>query len=136
MDKFAKLTGRHYKLFDYVGAPDAERVIILMGSGAETVQETVEHMNRQGEKVGVLKVRLFRPWAPAALLAALPTTTKAIAVLDRCKEPGADGEPLFKDVLVTLAEDFTGRAALCDDAESDRRALRAGFQGIQSGNDF
>jgi pyruvate-ferredoxin/flavodoxin oxidoreductase len=100
MDKFAKLTGRHYKLFDYVGAPDAERVIILMGSGAETVQETVEHMNRQGEKVGLLKVRLFRPWAPAALLAALPTTTKAIAVLDRCKEPGADGEPLFKDVLV------------------------------------
>lgn len=110
MDKFAKLTGRQYKLFDYVGAPDAERVIILMGSGAETVQETVEHMNRQGEKVGVLKVRLFRPWAPAALLAALPTTTKAIAVLDRCKEPGADGEPLFKDVLVTLAEDFTGDA--------------------------
>jgi pyruvate-ferredoxin/flavodoxin oxidoreductase len=96
MDKFAKLTGRQYKLFDYVGAPDAERVIILMGSGAETVQETVEHMNRQGEKVGVLKVRLFRPWAPAALLAALPTTTKAIAVLDRCKEPGADGEPLVQ----------------------------------------
>lgn len=110
MDQFAQLTGRQYRLFDYVGAADAERVIILMGSGAETTQETVEHMNRQGEKVGVLKVRLFRPWAPAALLAALPLTTKAIAVLDRCKEPGADGEPLFKDVLVALAEDFNSEA--------------------------
>jgi pyruvate-ferredoxin/flavodoxin oxidoreductase len=87
MDDFGAATGRRYQLFDYVGAPDAERVIILMGSGAETVQETVEHMNRQGEKVGLLKVRLYRPWAPDALLAALPVTTKAIAVLDRCKEP-------------------------------------------------
>jgi pyruvate-ferredoxin/flavodoxin oxidoreductase len=104
MDQYAELTGRQYRLFDYVGAPDAERVIIMMGSGAETAQETVEHLNRQGEKVGLLKVRLYRPWAPAALLAALPVTTKAIAVLDRCKEPGADGEPLFKDVLVALAE--------------------------------
>lgn len=105
MDQFGAATGRQYRLFDYVGAPDAERVIILMGSGAETVQETVEHMNRRGEKVGLLKVRLYRPWAPEALLAALPSTVKAIAVLDRCKEPGADGEPLFKDVLVALAED-------------------------------
>ena len=108
MDKFAKLTGRPYKLFDYFGAPDAEHVIVLMGSGAETVQETVEHLNRHGQKVGLLKVRLFRPWAPAALLTALPATTRAIAVLDRCKEPGADGEPLYKDVLVALAEDFSG----------------------------
>jgi pyruvate-ferredoxin/flavodoxin oxidoreductase len=106
MDHFGKLTGRHYQLFDYVGAPDAERVIILMGSGAETVQETVEHMNRHGEKVGLLKVRLFRPWSPAALLAALPKTTRSIAVLDRCKEPGAEGEPLYKDVLVALAENM------------------------------
>ncbi|HQU81017.1 MAG TPA: pyruvate:ferredoxin (flavodoxin) oxidoreductase [Azonexus sp.] len=106
MDEFGKLTGRHYKLFDYVGAPDAERVIVLMGSGAETVQETIEHLNRQGEKVGLLKVRLFRPWAPGALLAALPATTRSIAVLDRCKEPGAEGEPLYKDVLVALAEDL------------------------------
>ena len=105
MDQFAQLTGRAYRLFDYVGAPDAERVIVLMGSGAETVEETVEHLSRLGEKVGLLKVRLFRPWAPQALLDALPATTKAIAVLDRCKEPGADGEPLFKDVLVSLAED-------------------------------
>ncbi|MGB4062197.1 MAG: pyruvate:ferredoxin (flavodoxin) oxidoreductase [Azonexus sp.] len=104
MDQYGELTGRQYKLFDYVGAPDAERVIIMMGSGAETAQETVEHMNRQGEKVGLLKVRLYRPWAPEALLAALPLSTKAIAVLDRCKEPGSDGEPLFKDVLVALAE--------------------------------
>ncbi|MBS1159238.1 MAG: Pyruvate:ferredoxin (flavodoxin) oxidoreductase [Proteobacteria bacterium] len=105
MDEFGQLTGRHYRLFDYVGAPDAERVIILMGSGAETGQETVDHMNHLGDKVGLLKVRLFRPWAPAALLAALPATTRRIAVLDRTKEPGAAGEPLYKDVMVALAED-------------------------------
>ncbi len=105
MDRFAELTGRHYRLFDYVGAPDAERVIVLMGSGAETVHETVDDLLARGEKIGVLKVRLFRPFAPAALLAALPASTRSIAVLDRCKEPGADGEPLFKDVLVALAED-------------------------------
>jgi pyruvate-ferredoxin/flavodoxin oxidoreductase len=105
MEQFGAATGRAYRLFDYVGAADAERVIILMGSGAETVHETVEHMNHRGEKVGLLKVRLYRPWAPELLLAALPVTVKAIAVLDRCKEPGADGEPLFKDVVVALAED-------------------------------
>ncbi|MBS0542538.1 MAG: pyruvate:ferredoxin (flavodoxin) oxidoreductase, partial [Proteobacteria bacterium] len=108
MDRFAELTGRRYRLFDYVGAPDAERVIVLMGSGAETVEETIEHLARRGEKVGLLKVRLFRPFAPAALLAALPASVRAIAVLDRCKEPGADGEPLFKDVMVALAEDQAG----------------------------
>jgi pyruvate-ferredoxin/flavodoxin oxidoreductase len=108
MDRFATLTGRQYRLFDYVGAADAERVIVLMGSGAETVHETVEHLARRGEKIGLLKVRLFRPFAPAALLSALPASTRAIAVLDRCKEPGADGEPLFKDVMVTLAEDAAG----------------------------
>ena len=110
MDRFAVATGRHYRLFDYVGAADAERVIILMGSGAETAQETVEHLNRHGEKVGMLKVRLFRPLAPQALIAALPTTTRAIAVLDRCKEAGAEGEPLYKDVVVALAEDAAGEA--------------------------
>ena len=112
MEQFAAATGRQYQLFDYVGAPDAERVIIMMGSGAETGQETVEHLNRRGEKVGLLKVRLYRPWAPEALLAALPATTRAIAVLDRCKEPGADGEPLFKDVLVALAEDAASESPL------------------------
>lgn len=110
MDRFGALTGRAYCLFDYVGAPDAERVIVLMGSGAETVQETVEHLNRHGEKLGLLKVRLFRPFAPAALVAALPASVRSIAVLDRCKEPGADGEPLFKDVLVALAEDAASGA--------------------------
>jgi pyruvate-ferredoxin/flavodoxin oxidoreductase len=104
MDRFGELTGRHYHLFDYVGAPDAERVIVLMGSGAETVHETVDHLLAHGEKVGVLKVRLYRPLAADALLAALPISAKAIAVLDRCKEPGADGEPLYKDVVTALAQ--------------------------------
>ena len=108
MDDFAARTGRHYKLFDYVGAADAERVIIAMGSGVESVEETVNHLVARGEKVGLLKVRLFRPFAPQALLAALPTSVQALAVLDRCKEPGADGEPMFKDVLVALAEDAAG----------------------------
>jgi pyruvate-ferredoxin/flavodoxin oxidoreductase len=103
MDRFAALTGRRYRLFDYVGADEAERVIVLMGSGAETVEETVHHLCARGEKVGVVKVRLFRPFASAALLAALPAGVRAIAVLDRCKEPGADGEPLYKDVVTALA---------------------------------
>jgi pyruvate-ferredoxin/flavodoxin oxidoreductase len=104
MDRFGDLTGRRYRLFDYVGAADAERVIVLMGSGAETVHETVEHLLVHGEKVGVLKVRLYRPFSPRALLAALPPTATSIAVLDRCKEPGADGEPLYKDVVTALAQ--------------------------------
>ncbi|WP_296753416.1 pyruvate:ferredoxin (flavodoxin) oxidoreductase [Thiobacillus sp.] len=104
MARFGELTGRHYRLFDYVGAADAERVIVLMGSGAESVHETVEHLLARGEKVGVLKVRLYRPFSAAALLAALPPGVKAVAVLDRCKEPGADGEPLYKDVVTALAQ--------------------------------
>ncbi|MDP3421204.1 MAG: pyruvate:ferredoxin (flavodoxin) oxidoreductase, partial [Thiobacillus sp.] len=104
MDRFGELTGRHYTLFDYVGAADAERVIVLMGSGAETVHETVEHLLARGENVGVLKVRLYRPFSPGALLAVLPATANAIAVLDRCKEPGSDGEPLYKDVVTALAQ--------------------------------
>ena len=103
MDRFAKLSGRAYHLFDYVGDPQAERVLILMGSGAEAAQETVEYLQRQGEKVGLIKVRLYRPFAPEALLAALPTSTQKIAVLDRTKEPGADGEPLYKDILGAIA---------------------------------
>ncbi len=106
MDRFANLTGRHYHLFDYVGAEDAERVLVLMGSGAETAEETVQHLIRCGEKVGVLKVRLFRPFAPEALVAALPPTVRTIAVLDRTKEPGADGEPLYKDLLTALSQDY------------------------------
>jgi pyruvate-ferredoxin/flavodoxin oxidoreductase len=104
MDHFAELTGRQYHLFEYEGAPDAERVIVLMGSGAETVQETVEHMTARGEKVGVLKVRLYRPFSPQHLLAVIPASVKKIAVLDRCKEPGSDGEPLYKDILTAMAE--------------------------------
>ncbi len=104
MDQFAELTGRAYHLFDYVGTADAETVIVLMGSGAETAEETVDYLNRQGEKTGLLKVRLFRPFDAAALLQALPATTRAIAVLDRTKEPGADGEPLYKDIVTALAQ--------------------------------
>jgi pyruvate-ferredoxin/flavodoxin oxidoreductase len=103
MDKFGALTGRHYKLFDYVGAEDAERVIILMGSGAETAHETVEQLVARGEKTGIIKVRLYRPVDADALLNALPATTRSIAVLDRTKEPGADGEPLYKDVVTAVA---------------------------------
>ncbi len=104
MDQFSTLTGRGYHLFDYEGADDAERIIILMGSGAETVQETVEYLNSLGEKTGLIKVRLFRPFDPTALLDAMPATTKSIAVLDRTKEPGADGEPLYKDVVTALLQ--------------------------------
>ncbi len=104
MDKFAGLTGRQYRLFEYIGADDAERVVMLMGSGIGAAEETVRHLAAHGEKVGLIKVRLFRPFDPSYLLAALPVTAKKIAVLDRCKEPGADGEPLYKDVLTALAQ--------------------------------
>jgi len=107
MDRLAKHTGRQYKLFEYIGAEDAERIIIAMGSGNEAIEETVETLTRQGEKVGVVKVRLFRPFAPEFLLQAIPATAKKIAVLDRCKEPGSDGEPLYKDVLTAVAQAFT-----------------------------
>ena len=102
--RFAELTGRRYHAFDYTGAPDAERVIVLMGSGAGVVEETVAALTARGEKVGVLKVRLYRPLDTAALAAALPETTKALAVLDRSKDPGAVGEPLYEDVMSALME--------------------------------
>ncbi len=104
MDKFAELTGRQYHLFDYTGAPDAERVMILMGSGAEAAQETVEYLAARGEKVGVVTVRLYRPFSVEAFLGVLPSTTKSIAVLDRTKEPGATGEPLYLDVVTAVAQ--------------------------------
>jgi pyruvate-ferredoxin/flavodoxin oxidoreductase len=104
MDRFAAQTGRAYHLFDYYGAPDAERVIIMMGSGAEAAEEAVDVLNRQGEKLGLLKVRLYRPFDASAFLAALPSTIKSIAILDRCKEPGASGEPLYQDIVTVLAE--------------------------------
>ncbi|MGW8257771.1 MAG: 2-oxoacid:acceptor oxidoreductase family protein, partial [Thermoguttaceae bacterium] len=110
MDKFAKLVGRRYHLFDYVGAADADRVVALMGSGVGVVEETVEKLVSQGEKVGLLIVRLFRPWDSAALVAALPKSVKKIAVLDRTKEPGAAGEPLYQDVITALAECWTEKS--------------------------
>jgi pyruvate-ferredoxin/flavodoxin oxidoreductase len=111
MDKFAKLVGRQYELFQYEGAPDAEKVIIIMGSGAEAVHETVDYLTAQGEKVGMLKVRLMRPFSLEHFLEALPKTVKSIAVLDRTKEPGALGEPLYQDVIIALTEGFTAGKA-------------------------
>jgi pyruvate-ferredoxin/flavodoxin oxidoreductase len=107
MDKFASVAGRQYRLFDYEGAPDADRVIVIMGSGAEATQETVEYLNAKGDKVGLLKVRLFRPFSSMDMVRALPATTRTIAVLDRTKEPGASGEPLYKDVVTAIAESFS-----------------------------
>ena len=107
MDKFAQVVGRKYNLFDYVGAPDAEEVIIIMGSGAEAAHEAVEGLTAKGKKVGVLKVRLFRPFSVEHFLKALPKTVKAIAVLDRTKEPGSIGEPLYQDIITALTEGFT-----------------------------
>ncbi len=104
MDRFAELTGRQYHLFDYTGAPDAEKLIVMMGSGAETAHETVDALVDRGEKVGLLKVRLFRPFDVAAISAAIPESVRSIAVLDRTKEPGSAGEPLYQDVLTALAE--------------------------------
>ncbi len=104
MDRFATLTGRQYKLFDYAGSPDAEHVIIIMGSGAETVHETVEELVKKGEKLGVIKVRLYRPFDTASLALALPKTVKTLTVLDRCKEPGSIGEPLYVDIRTALGE--------------------------------
>jgi len=104
MDKFAKQVGRAYHLFDYVGPADADRVIIVMGSGAEVTHEGVNYLSSKGEKVGVVKVRVFRPFSMEHLIAALPKSVKAIAVLDRTKEPGASGEPLYQDVVTAIAE--------------------------------
>lgn len=107
MDDFAKQTGRAYKLFDYIGAPDAERVIVLMGSGCEAAHETVDHLLARGEKVGIVKVRLYRPFDSKRFVEALPETVKSLAVLDRTKEPGASGEPLFQDCVTALCEGIT-----------------------------
>ena len=101
MDKVASITGRQYHLFDYAGAPDADRVIVVMGAGT-TVEETVNYLNKQGEKVGVVKVHLFRPFSKKHLDAAIPKTCKKICVLDRCREDGAPGEPLYLDVVATM----------------------------------
>jgi pyruvate-ferredoxin/flavodoxin oxidoreductase len=104
MDRFAGLTGRQYRLFEYFGAPDAEHVIVLMGSGVETVRETIDYLNGRGAKLGVVQVHLLRPFSVTHLLGAVPCSVKAIAVLDRSKEPGAAGEALYQDVVTTFAE--------------------------------
>ena len=104
MDEVGKITGRHYHLFDYVGAPDAENVIVCMGSGADVVEETINYLNGKGYKLGLVKVRLYRPWATEKFVEALPATTKRVAVLDRTKEPGSLGEPLYEDVVTALRE--------------------------------
>jgi len=104
MDQFGKLTGRQYHLFDYVGAPDAERVVVMMGSGADTMEETVEALTAKGEKVGLVKVHLFRPFSAKHFIGALPKSVKSIAVLDRTKEPGSLGEPLYEDVRTAIGE--------------------------------
>jgi pyruvate-ferredoxin/flavodoxin oxidoreductase len=104
MDRFAQRVGRQYHLFDYVGAPDAERVAVMMGSGADTMHEVVENLVAQGEKVGLVKVRLYRPFAGQVFVEALPKTVQRLAVLDRTKEPGAQGEPMYLDVVNALAE--------------------------------
>ncbi len=104
MDKFGKLTGRNYKLVEYAGAADADRIVVVMGSAADTVQETVATLNAQGEKVGVVKIHLYRPFPLDAFVKALPATVKSIAVLDRTKEPGSLGEPLYLDVRTAIGE--------------------------------
>ncbi|MBD2595604.1 pyruvate:ferredoxin (flavodoxin) oxidoreductase [Nostoc spongiaeforme FACHB-130] len=104
MDEFAQMTGRQYQLFEYYGDRTAERIIVIMGSGCEAVQETVDYLNARGEKVGVVKVRLYRPFDSQRFVDALPATTRTIAVLDRTKEPGASGEPLYLDVITAITE--------------------------------
>ncbi len=124
MDKFAALVGRQYKLFDYVGAPDAENVIVLMGSGAEVAHETVDYLLAQGKKVGVLKVRLYRPFSMQHFIAALPKTVKKLTVLDRTKEPGSPGDPLYLDVVNAFSEiSFNG---------AGRPVILAGRYGLSS----
>ena len=104
MEKVGKLTGRHYKLFDYVGHPEANRIVIAMGSSCDTIEEVVNYLNKQNERVGLVKVRLYRPFVPEALFAALPASAEQITVLDRTKEPGALGDPLYQDVCTAFME--------------------------------
>ncbi len=135
MDRFAGIVGRQYRLFDYVGAPDAERVIVLMGSGGETVHETVDYLTERGEKVGVIKVRLYRPFSREHLLQALPATAKKIAVLDRTKEPGSAGEPLYVDSSDRFVRiNGAGRSQSLPPSRGSLRPLRLSSQGIYAGD--
>ena len=114
MDRLGARVGRKYRLFDYVGAPDAERVVVAMGSGCEAIEETVRFLVGNGEKVGLVKVRLYRPFSVEHFLGALPATVRVVAALDRTKEPGATGEPLFQDVITAVVEGVTGGTAPFD----------------------
>jgi pyruvate-ferredoxin/flavodoxin oxidoreductase len=131
MNRFTKIVGRKYSLFDYIGAPDAERIAILMGSGAETMDETVEYLVEKGEKVGLIKVRLYRPFSIEHFIAALPKSVKAIAVIDRTKEPGALGEPLYEDVRTAVGEAMAGGQL----TRSDYPVIVGGRYGLGS-NEF
>lgn len=104
MNEISKITGRKYGLFDYYGAPDAENIIIAMGSVTEAIRETIDYLTAKGEKVGLVAVHLYRPFSTKHLMAAIPASTKRIAVLDRTKEPGANGEPLYLDVKEAFYE--------------------------------
>ncbi|MFV0607041.1 MAG: pyruvate:ferredoxin (flavodoxin) oxidoreductase [Niabella sp.] len=108
MNQFAQLTGRQYHLVEYYGHPEATRILVMMGSGAETAQETVEKLNAEGEKTGLIIIRLYRPFPASQLLKILPLSVEKIAVLDRTKEPGSDGEPLYKDIVTAIATGFSG----------------------------
>jgi pyruvate-ferredoxin/flavodoxin oxidoreductase len=129
MDKFAEIVGRSYHLFDYVGAADAERVIVVMGSGAEIAHETVDYLNARGEKVGLLKVRLYRPFSVKSFIEALPPTVRQIAVLDRTKESGAIGEPLYQDVVNAFHEGASLRGT---DEGVRRHTIIGGRYGLSS----
>lgn len=102
MDRVAQVTGRSYRLFEYVGHPEAEHVVVAMGSGTEVVESAVQHLLKEGRRVGLVKVRLFRPWSAEHLLAALPASTRRVTVLDRTKEHGSGGEPLLLDVAASV----------------------------------
>lgn len=108
MNKFAKISGRQYDVVEYVGPKDADQVIVIMGSGAETVEETITYLNNNGYKVGLVKIRLYRPFPVKSFLKALPTSVKTVSVLDRTKESGSTGEPLYLDVIATLSQAFAG----------------------------
>ena len=133
MARLAERTGRPLHIVDYIGHPEAERVLVVMGSGAETVAETVAALNAQGEKVGVVQVRLYRPFPAQALVEALPATVRQIGVLDRTKEPGSMGEPLYLDVVAALSEAHAD-GELRGHAEGVRRPLRAVVEGVHAGH--
>jgi len=132
MDTFAGISGRSYDLVEYFGDPEAERVIVIMGSGAHTVRSTVDHLVARGEKVGVVQIRLYRPFPTAEVLAAIPASTRALAIMDRTKEPGSGGEPLFLDVAAAMGEAYASGARLSNHFASGMPLLVGGRYGLSS----